>query len=476
MKRGTTWIWIGVIVVGAAILVSRLVFVGRAGPEPPLPADSARLDPTVGRLVREAHAKTVRSPESAAAWGQLGMVYEANELLDPALPCYARAAELAPDEVRWPYRSARVHRKLGRIPDAIACMEQAVELDPRVAVVRWQLGLLRLETADLAGAEADFTRATRLDPKDPSGWIGLARVHLQREDSRAAIEALRRAIPLRENQAYAHLLLGRALQLAGRTDEALAELALGKAEDPLWPDPFANEMVRHRVGFNVTLDQARALLFGGQPLGAIPLLEQLRRAQPSDPSVINNLADAYSQAGRAQEARALLEEGLANEPRSYTMHLNLSVVLYREGRVEAALEEIERTIALDPTVAQAHDLKGRYFFDAKRYAEALAAFQAELACDDRKTDVRLWIGESLLALRRNAEAAATFEDVSRLHPGLSEAWFGLARARLGLLELEGAEAALIETRRLGPKDPVRLAAAFAELEKRRAAAPPAGKR
>ncbi|MFN0008788.1 MAG: tetratricopeptide repeat protein [Planctomycetota bacterium] len=475
MKRGTIWTWILVIVVGAgAVILWKRT--RAAGPEPPLPADAARLDPAVGRRVREVRAAVLRSPESPLAWGELGMVYEANELLDPALPSYARAAELAPDEVRWPYRRARVCRKLGRIPEAIAGMETAAALDPRVSVAHWQLGLLRLETADLPGAEANFLRATSVDPKDPAGWIGLARVHLLREDSRAAIEALRRAIPLRENQAYAHLLLGRALQLAGRTDEALAELALGKAEDPMWPDPFAEEMVRHRVGFNVTLDHARKLIFAGQPLSAIPLLENLRRAQPSDPAVINNLSDAYSRAGRMQEARALLEEGLANEPASCTMRLNLAVVLYREGKLDAALAEIDRALALDPALALAHDLKGCYLFEAKRYPEALAAFRAELACDDRNVEVRLWIGENLLALHRNAEAAGTFEELTRLQPGLAEAWFGLARARLGLRELEGANAALIETRRLGPKDPARLAAAFVELEKRRAAAPAAGKR
>jgi tetratricopeptide (TPR) repeat protein len=151
------------------------------------------------------------------------------------------------------------------------------------------------------------------------------------------------------------------------------------------------------------------------------------------------------------------------------MRLNLAVVLYREGQVDAALAEIERTLQIDPTLANAHDLKGCWLFERKRYADSLAAFRAELACDDRNVDVRMWIGENLLALRRNADAASTFEETTRLEPSLSEAWFGLARARLGLSDLEGARVALEEARRLGPKDPARLAAAFGELERRRAA-------
>ena len=448
-----TALWLGLVVAGAAgaiYLTSRFAGGPEIG-EPPLPPDLARLDPATGRSVREAHARVVRAPRDAAAWGELGMVYEANDLLVPAGPCYAQASRLAPSDVRWPYRGARVMAKTGRVPDAIAEMERAAAIDPRVAPARWQLGLLRLDAGDLAGAEADFLRATEAEPRDPSGWIGLARVHLQREQAPAAIDALQRALALRDDP-YAHFLLGRAYQLAGRTEEARAELALGRAAPPSWPDPFANELQLRRVGFNVTLDQARALIFSNQAASAVHLLEKLRREQPGDVSVINNLADAYSGAGRPQDARALLESALAEHPENCLVRVNLAVLRYREGNVAAALEELERTLAIDPEFAMALDLKGTYLFAQKRYPEALDAFQAELALDERKVEVRLWIGEILLALRRPAEAVEVFEEATRREPGRPEAWRGLGRALKATGDSGRAAEALDRASRLDAKE------------------------
>src|SRR5205085_5778672 len=73
-----------------------------ASPEPPT-VESPDLDPAIKRVLEEARRAVLKSPESAAAWGQLGLVLTAHSFHVPARVCFARAEELDPQEPRWPY-------------------------------------------------------------------------------------------------------------------------------------------------------------------------------------------------------------------------------------------------------------------------------------------------------------------------------------------------------------------------------------
>ena len=51
-----------------------------------------------------------------------------------------------------------------------------------------------LDQNQLAGAERAFNRATEIDPADRAGWIGLARVYLQRNEATRAAGLLERLV------------------------------------------------------------------------------------------------------------------------------------------------------------------------------------------------------------------------------------------------------------------------------------------
>ncbi len=84
-------------------------------------------------------------------------------------------------------------------------MRRAIELNPTYAAAYWRLGLWLLDQNQIEGAEHAFDRATEIDASDRAGWVGLARVYLQRgETARAAgllerLVASARAIPTRCN-------------------------------------------------------------------------------------------------------------------------------------------------------------------------------------------------------------------------------------------------------------------------------------
>jgi hypothetical protein len=61
------------------------------------------IDSAVARAIEEASAAVRGNPESGAAWGQLGMVLQAHDLLTESCACFDEASRWDPREARWPY-------------------------------------------------------------------------------------------------------------------------------------------------------------------------------------------------------------------------------------------------------------------------------------------------------------------------------------------------------------------------------------
>ena len=70
---------------------------------------------------------------------------------------------------------------------------------------------------------------------------GLARVHLQREETDSAIVLLKATLARKKSDAYVRGLYGVALRQGGRLAEARSYLQQGRNEKPNWDDPWELE-------------------------------------------------------------------------------------------------------------------------------------------------------------------------------------------------------------------------------------------
>ena len=97
--------------VGALALVA-VALVGGAylyfirGKVRPPEVDLAGIDPAIKKAIEEARSKVIAEPDSAQAWGRLGMVLITHDFRLPAAFCLEQAERLDPAEVRWPYFQA----------------------------------------------------------------------------------------------------------------------------------------------------------------------------------------------------------------------------------------------------------------------------------------------------------------------------------------------------------------------------------
>lgn len=183
---------------------------------------------------------------------------------------------------------------------AIACFDEVIERQPRLAPAWHNRGLARLARQDHDGALADFTQALRLDPSDADSAAGRARIHFRRQHYPQAITDFTEAIRLRSH-AGLYLERGQAHAALNDWERAIADFDRAIELEPDLAEAY------HRRGLAYAarqdLDRARA-----------DLDEAVRRAP--------NQAEAWLDRGRLHyrqknysQALADLEQACRCDPR-----------------------------------------------------------------------------------------------------------------------------------------------------------------
>ena len=410
--------------------------------------------PEVADAARQALDDLAKDPRDPQRWGRYGMVCEANGLVTAAHDAYATATSLGGADAKWWYRRAFVEARTGRLDEAIQDIRRAIEINPAYAPAHWRLGLWLLDRNDTGEAEREFTKAGNLDSHDMSSVVGLARVHLQRNEPQRAVDVLERALAKTPGDRYAMQLLGTAYGRLGRVDEARYALAVGMTGEPAWPDPWTDDLLQFRRGFAVRLKDATQYFVAGQMPQAIALLQQLRQEKPDDIALLNHLGEVYVAAGRYGEGVAMLEQVVARDPQRFEAFVNLATGYVNQNELARALAAADRAIAINPALGRAHEARGLVLWKRGDEKGALDAMRTAIENDPRDVRAMVWAGMLAMNLARPAEALDSFDRATRLDPTRVEALVGSANAAISLGQRERAAAALQHATQLAPDAPM----------------------
>jgi tetratricopeptide (TPR) repeat protein len=332
-------------------------------------------------------------------------------------------------------------------------MRRAIEVNPTYAPAFWRLGLWLLDQNQIAGAERAFASATEIDPADRAGWIGLARVYLQRgEDARAA-GLLERLLGTGGDQSYVLQLLSTAYRRLGRGEEATSAIAVGSKGEPQWTDPWTDEMASFRRGYAALLKDATSYIVAGQFDQAIRILEQLRQQKPDDLVLMAHLGQVYVAAGRDDEGIPLLEQVIARAPDRYEAQVDLATGYMHQNHLAQARAAVERAIAIEPSFAPAYETRGLILWRGGDPRAAIGSLETAVRADPRNARALVWMGMAQTNLDRPADALTTFRRAAQVDPTNVDAWIGVANAALTLHDLDTAAGALQNAERLQPNRP-----------------------
>lgn len=358
--------------------------------------------------ITQAYNEAKARPADATAVGKLGMVLQAYHEFPSAAACFARAHQIAPQELRWTYYAGLAQASQGNLSAALALWQQLSDYFPAQIKVA-DLLLAQNQTSE---AEALYRAATRKNPASPWAWYGLGRAQVARQDLTAAIPSFERALSLSARFGAAHYALALALRDAGRVGKAKEHLALYqeyKVIRPAADDPLLAELTALNHSAQEALNRGVALEAEGDLKGAVAAHEQSLEVDPTLAQAHINLIQLYGRLAQPAQAEKHYQRALALNPKLAEAHYNFGVVLLAAQKNAAAKAAFTRAVESNPQYVEAHYNLGVQAMQEQKLAEAVPYFRAAVAANPNFRPAHFEWGRILVAQNQLAEAIQHFE-------------------------------------------------------------------
>lgn len=311
--------------------------------------------PATYGVIGDAQIELGRYPEAIATFQQMVD-------LRPDLPSYARVSY--------------ARELMGDTAGALAAMESAAQAGAaRPESVAWthaQLGNLRFNGGDLAGAEWQYRQAVATMPGYVYGLAGLGRVAAARGEIEAAIVSYTQAIQTMPLPEFV-IALGDVYESVGRQAEAAEQYALVEAIQRLFA---AN-------GVDTDLEMA---LFDADHARNLPAaVERARAAYTARPSIkaADVLAWTLYQSGDDSAAREASRQALRLGTKDALMLFHAGMIEARLGDTAAAIGHLRAALDLNPAFSPVYAPQARAALNALQSGNApVVGAGASLGAED----------------------------------------------------------------------------------------------
>jgi len=231
------------------------------------------------------------------------------------------------------YELAALHMRLGRVDEARKVYERLLEADR--ADMSALTGLLRvmLQQGDVAGARALLQRTVEETSSDRVRGL-LMGLHARGGRTEDAVTLARSLVESNPQDGAAHVVLGRLLWRAGKTEEARAAFDRALEVSPEYLGGYVRGLLDLQMG---------------RTKDAIALFTDACARFPGELAPVLHLAIALQMDGRLGEAVELLEGMLKPETAARreagALPWHLAVMYTAQGRTEAAIEQSNRFLS-----------------------------------------------------------------------------------------------------------------------------------
>ena len=368
------------------------------------------------------------APRDIEAWVLNAAISSEVGDFEQAIFSCRQALELQPGIARMHYNLGVALRKLGRHKEALESYRTATALEPTHAPSLANLALTLRDVGDAEQAIVHASEAIRLEPclVEAHDTLGLALMDLHRWDE--AAESFAQTIRLAPDSPAGHVRLGMCLESLGDAAQAMASYRRAVDLDPSLADALS------RIGYLLTLQ--------GKRRDAVAWLRRAAKANPDDLATLVALGNALMSVGDYYryytEAEQCFQRATAINPEDATSHLGLVTVYQNQGRYLDALNCLERVAELEPQHIEAIAVKALLL---ERIGQVQRAREVLQPMMDRGVDhVRLDLAFAPVArhLKRAAEAIARLEAQLK-KSDLEAEWRRDAHYALGKLYDEAGE-------------------------------------
>lgn len=343
-------------------------------------------------------------------------------------------------------RVKRPYKRVMAVWLLVGCFSVPVAFGQDAAVQQYSdAGQKALAIGDYVAAEQAYEKLRDLEPGIAEVHTNLGLIYFQQRKFDQAIPEFQHALKLKPSLAKTEILLAMSLSEINRYREALPGLEKGfhGSFDPEMKRLSGLQLERTYTGLNRDSD-------------AVKLGLELNRLYPNDPEVLYHTGKIFG------NFAFLTMQRLAQvAPASVWRHQTLAEADESQGSYDAAITEYRHVLALDPRRPGIHYRLGRTLLARARQttsAEDLAGaqkeFELELALDPLNGNAAYEMAEARRNEGQFEEAQTLFGQALKSHPDFEEAQLGLASVLMSQQKSQQALPHLQKAIELNPENEV----------------------
>jgi tetratricopeptide (TPR) repeat protein len=303
-------------------------------------------------------------PTDAEAYAHLGLLEARQEHYKEAIVLYRKALQLDPKMPNLPFNLGLSFFKAGDLPAAVQIFEPLLKSEPSFSPKALQLttliGLAYYGMGKSADAVPYLKQATAADAGNLPFRMALAQSCLRSRQYQCVLDVYREILTLNAESAEADMLAGEAYDELKNDDGAIAEFQAAVKADPTVPDVhFGYGYLLWRI---LRFDEA----------------EKAFRSElannPEHPLALAYLGDTEMRLNRSDTAMPYLEHAVRIQPTVAIAHLDLGIIYQGQGRNDDAVREFKTAEKLSPDDPSPHWRLGRCYQSMGRGPEAKAEF------------------------------------------------------------------------------------------------------
>jgi len=314
-----------------------------------------------------------------------------------------------------------------------------------------------------AEAEAAFEKLRELEPGVAEVHANLGVIYFQERKYESAVSALRQALKLKPALPKTSALLAMSLSELGRYSEALPGLEKGfhQSTDPALKRMCGLQLLRAYTGLRrdskavevameldrLYPDDPEVLYHTGRIFGNFAFLNMQKLAQVAPSSVWRHQAEAeaYESQGSSDAAISEYRQVLSADPRRPGIHYRIGRTLLARSRqsntpddATAAAKEFEQELQVDPGNANAAYELGELHRNAGEFSEAQKFFEQAVKSYPDFEEAQLGLAAVLTALQKPDLALPHLQKAVTLSPGNEVVWYRMSQVQ-GMLGHEAEQ-------------------------------------
>ncbi len=415
-------------------------------------------------------------PNLAAAYRNLARVWMQDGKQEEANECWYEAFSLEPEKVSpaHHFKLGNILFRQGKIAQAIACYQRAIELNPNLHGVYQNLAKALTKQGKLDEAAVCLQKATALNGNySVSGSNAVdsvpaaTQVNASQNSRKPAAETgdkIASSVEINNPAKSAETLRlsARAID-SGKpvtvVNSLSAEAYIKQAESYYTQGKFEEAITECKRAIEIKPEVAIAYKIAGNATQAMGKVDAARywytealEIEPNFAEIHANLGSIYAQHKQWQKSIACYQKAIEIKPDLVVAYRNLAKVFLQSGQPQAGAEYWYEALTLDINwaTAEEHFTLGNTLLEHGKLEKAISCYQRAIQLQPSYADVYHNLGEVLSVQEQWEEAIVAYQQAMELNPYYEGSHYSLGKVWASLDRREGAIACYRTAIQLNP--------------------------